>query len=163
MYTNLEEILSACLHLHVSFSSGVVNFCRNVFSHINKKHKKLADSTSTNLRFYPYKFTLVSWELLEILYVFTGAICRILKILKFIHIEEIGSSYPQNSVYFVYGIPSAYCRAAKNYFCSLFRLRNMAPILAKMKYTGPLPSETGTYYTHLAGFLWRRHVTLVSG
>ncbi len=42
MYTNLEEILSACLHLHVSFYSGVVNFCRNVFSHINKKHKKLA-------------------------------------------------------------------------------------------------------------------------
>jgi hypothetical protein len=26
MYTNLEEILSACLHLHVSFYPGVVNF-----------------------------------------------------------------------------------------------------------------------------------------
>jgi hypothetical protein len=42
MYTNLEEILSVCLHLHVSFYPGVVNFCRKVFSHINKKHKKLA-------------------------------------------------------------------------------------------------------------------------
>ncbi len=26
----------------------------------------------------------------------------------------------------------------------------------------PLPSETGTFYTHLAGFLWGRHVTLGS-
>jgi hypothetical protein len=26
----------------------------------------------------------------------------------------------------------------------------------------PLPSETGDYFTHLAGFLWERHVTLGS-
>jgi hypothetical protein len=35
MYTDLEGILSACLHLYVSFHPGVVSFCRYVFSHIN--------------------------------------------------------------------------------------------------------------------------------
>ncbi len=84
------------------------------FHTLTKNTKKLADSTSANLRFYPYKFTLVSRELLELLYVLAGAICRTLKILKFMHIEEICSSYPQNSVYFVFGIPSALGR--KNFY-----------------------------------------------
>jgi hypothetical protein len=35
MYTDLEEILSACLYLHVSFYPEVVDFCRYVFAHTN--------------------------------------------------------------------------------------------------------------------------------
>ncbi len=34
MYTDLEGILSACLHLHLSVYPGVVNFCRYVFSQL---------------------------------------------------------------------------------------------------------------------------------
>jgi hypothetical protein len=35
MYTDLEGILSACLHLYVSFYFGMVHFCRYVFLLIN--------------------------------------------------------------------------------------------------------------------------------
>jgi hypothetical protein len=34
MFTDLEGILSACLHLNLIFYPGVVNFCRYVFSQL---------------------------------------------------------------------------------------------------------------------------------
>ncbi len=39
MYTDLEGILSACLYLHVSLSSGVVYFCRYAFPWVIKLFK----------------------------------------------------------------------------------------------------------------------------